>query len=97
MNVQASTHSTADDSVISGPMRLKSYYAVATYSDSKSKFSFSEGAVIQVMQKDASGKTPCWSHRLWSIKSIFHIFHACGLVSYNFNLAVLHCTARLKL
>ncbi|CAI8044018.1 Neutrophil cytosol factor 1, partial [Geodia barretti] len=43
------------DSSITGPMRLRSYYAVACYSDSKTKFSFAEGAVLQVLQKDPSG------------------------------------------
>lgn len=46
----------ADDSKITGPMRLRSYYAVAAYNDSKTKFSFAEGAVIQVLKKDASGE-----------------------------------------
>ena len=46
----------AADSSITGPMRLRSYYAVACYSDSKTKFSFAEGAVLQVLQKDPSGE-----------------------------------------
>lgn len=60
-NVIAHTHplylplSAADDSEISGPIRFKSYYAVATFSDSKSKFSFAEGALVQVISKDPTG------------------------------------------
>ena len=54
----------ADDSTISGPMKLRSYYAVAEYSDAKSKFSFPEGAVVQVLQKDASGRQQSHSPRL---------------------------------
>ena len=45
----------ADDSLISGPLALKSYYTVADYMDKKTKFSFKEGATVQVIQKDASG------------------------------------------
>jgi hypothetical protein len=48
-----------DDSKITGPMRLRSYYAVADYKDAKTRFSFSEGAVVQVLQKDSSGKRLC--------------------------------------
>ena len=47
---------TGEDSTITGPMKLRSYYAVASYSDQKSKFSFSEGALLQLLQKDSSGK-----------------------------------------
>ena len=47
---------TGEDSTIMGPMKLRSYYAVASYSDQKSKFSFSEGALLQLLQKDSSGK-----------------------------------------
>lgn len=43
-------------------MRLRSYYAVAAYNDSKTKFSFAEGAVIQVLKKDASGEWPTADH-----------------------------------
>ena len=46
---------SADDSKITGPMSLRSYYAVTPYTDPKTKFSFAEGAVIQVLQKDTSG------------------------------------------
>ncbi len=45
----------AEDSKITGPVSFKSYYAVATFSDPKSKFSFAEGAVVQVITKDPSG------------------------------------------
>lgn len=45
----------ADDSLISGPLSLKSYYTVADYSDKKTKFSFKAGATVQVIQKDPSG------------------------------------------
>ena len=37
-------------------MSLKSYYAVASYKDKKGGFSFNEGDVIQVIQKDPSGQ-----------------------------------------
>ena len=47
---------TGEGSTITGPMKLRSYYAVASYSDQKSKFSFSEGALLQLLQKDSSGK-----------------------------------------
>lgn len=46
----------ADDSLISGPLSLKSYYTVADYMDKKTKFSFKEGATVQVIQKDSTGK-----------------------------------------
>lgn len=45
--------------MITGPISLKSYYTVADFSDKKTKFSFKEGATVQVIQKDPSGeKTP---------------------------------------
>lgn len=44
------------DSTISGPVKLRSYYAVASYSDQKSKFAFSEGTILQLLQKDPSGE-----------------------------------------
>ena len=44
------------DSTISGPVKLRSYYAVASYSDQKSKFNFSEGTILQLLQKDPSGE-----------------------------------------
>ena len=47
---------TGENSIITGPMKLRSYYAVASYSDQKSKFSFSEGTLLQLLQKDSSGK-----------------------------------------
>ena len=47
--------SLTDDSTITGPIRLKSYYTIATYSDPKTEFRLSEGAVVSVLQKDASG------------------------------------------
>ena len=46
----------ADSSTITGPMALKSYYAVTSYKAKKGIFNFSEGDVVQVMQKDPSGK-----------------------------------------
>lgn len=45
----------AETSTITGPMTLKSYYAVSSYKDKKSLFSFNEGDVVQLMQKDPSG------------------------------------------
>ena len=48
---------TADDSLISGPLALKSYYAVADFMDKKTKFSMKEGMTVQVMQKDPGGKS----------------------------------------
>ena len=51
----------AADSSITGPMSLKSYYAVATYNDPKTKFSFAEGAVVQVLQKDPTGEQSVFS------------------------------------
>lgn len=51
----------ADSSTITGPMSLKSYYAVASYKDKKKGFSFNEGDVVQVLQKDPSG---------WPLESI---------------------------
>ena len=47
--------SSAKDSSISGPVRLRSYYVVADYKDTSNKFSIPEGTVVQVVQKDASG------------------------------------------
>ena len=44
-----------DASTISGPRKLRSYYTVVAYTDKK-KFSFSEGAIVQVLQKDTSGE-----------------------------------------
>lgn len=49
----------ADDSLISGPLSLKSYLTVADFMDKKTKFSFKEGATVQVMQKDKSGEYYC--------------------------------------
>lgn len=49
-------YNLADDSLISGPVSLKSYYTVADYMDKKTKFSFKEGSTVQVIQKDPSGK-----------------------------------------
>lgn len=46
----------ADDSLITGPLSLKSYYTVADFSDKKTKFSFKEGCTVQVIQKDPGGK-----------------------------------------
>ena len=48
--------SPADDSLITGPLALKSYYTVADFSDKKTKFNFKEGATVQVIQKDPSGE-----------------------------------------
>lgn len=62
----------ADDSSITGPMRLKSYYAVAAYNDSKAKFSFAEGAVVQVLQKDASGEWCVNSPVCWHYIGLFN-------------------------
>ena len=45
----------AETSTITGPMALKSYYAVSSYKDKKSLFGFNEGDVVQLMQKDPSG------------------------------------------
>lgn len=46
----------ADDSLITGPLSLKSYSTVADFMDKKTKFSFKEGATVQVIQKDPSGE-----------------------------------------
>jgi len=46
----------ADDSLITGPLSLKSYTTVADFMDKKTKFSFKEGTTVQVIQKDPGGK-----------------------------------------
>lgn len=54
--LSVATHTcAAETSTITGPMTLKSYYAVSSYKDKKSLFSFNEGDVVQLMQKDPSG------------------------------------------
>lgn len=42
--------------MITGPLSLKSYYTVADFTDKKTKFSFKEGATVQVIQKDPGGE-----------------------------------------
>ena len=46
----------ADDSLISGPLSLKSYTTVADFTDKKTKFSFKEGTTVQLIQKDPGGE-----------------------------------------
>lgn len=45
-----------DDSLITGPVSLKSYTTVADFMDKKTKFSFKEGTTVQVIQKDPGGE-----------------------------------------
>ncbi len=45
-----------DESSITGPVTLKSYYTIAEFSEPKSGWSFPEGAVVQVIQKDPGGQ-----------------------------------------
>lgn len=52
-------------------MSLKSYYAVASYKDKKGSFSFNEGDVIQVLQKDPSGKLNKFYITMYYMKSMW--------------------------
>ena len=52
---------TAEDSTISGPLRLTSYYVVAPYNDPKTRFNLLLGATVQVMQKEPTGELVAWS------------------------------------
>ena len=49
-------HITAENSTISGPLRLTSYYVVAPYNDPKTRFNLLLGATVQVMQKEPTGE-----------------------------------------
>lgn len=69
----------ADDSLISGPLSLKSYTTVADFTDKKTKFSFKESTTVQVIQKDPSGRYT----RLLYIHAIYSI-----LVWRNLTLAI---------
>eukprot|EP00731_Ephydatia_muelleri_P023390 Em0015g973a len=44
-----------ENSTISGPLRLTSYYVVAPYSDPKTKFNLLLGSTVQVVQKEPTG------------------------------------------
>ena len=63
-----------DDSLITGPVALKSYYAVTDFDDKKTKFSFKEGTTVQVLQKDPGGKGPFALHGAPSTTHCLHVF-----------------------
>ena len=69
----------ADDSTITGPMALKSYYAVSSYKDKKGAFSFNEGDVIQVIQKDPSGGSVSQEYSVTAIEMNTH-YQECVVV-----------------
>ena len=45
-----------DQSLITGPVSLKSYCTIADFMDKKTKFSFKKGSTVQVIQKDPNGR-----------------------------------------
>ena len=94
---QYHTTPSDEDSTISGPVSLRSYLSVANYSDKKTKFSFPEGAIVQVMKKDPGGKgtptTHTYHSRSQTHVNSYPISYGGGidrLIGCNHNLIILY-------
>ena len=71
---------TAENTAISGPLKLASYYVVAPYSDPKTKLNLLLGSTVQVVQKEASGERLDSLYLGWTVVGGNHVYVTYGFL-----------------